>query len=285
MKRILFCCLALSVLYLNGCASIVSSSARNVTITTEPDQATVEIVNQHDKISILKATTPHTLNMDASAGFFQPARYTVKLSKDGYIPMEKQLRAGLNGWYFGNVVFGGLLGILVIDPATGAMWKFYDGSVHAKLFKDTPEGRMAMAREVYNGREALQAQDYERVVDDTSRALAMYPEFLEGYINRSKAYDALGDRGRADADMQRVVGMQPATAQDLQMRGEFLAGRGQADRALADFSKALELDAGQAVSLFSRGQLHVLNKDMEKAQQDITAACQKGYSRACNFQF
>lgn len=29
----------------------------------------------------------------------------------------------LDGWYFGNILIGGLLGMLIIDPATGAMWK------------------------------------------------------------------------------------------------------------------------------------------------------------------
>jgi hypothetical protein len=28
----------------------------------------------------------------------------------------------LNGWYFGNILIGGLLGMLIIDSATGAMW-------------------------------------------------------------------------------------------------------------------------------------------------------------------
>jgi hypothetical protein len=33
------------------------------------------------------------------------------------------LTADIDGWYFGNLLFGGLIGILIVDPATGAMWK------------------------------------------------------------------------------------------------------------------------------------------------------------------
>lgn len=29
----------------------------------------------------------------------------------------------MDGWYIGNIFFGGLMGLLVIDPITGAMWK------------------------------------------------------------------------------------------------------------------------------------------------------------------
>lgn len=33
------------------------------------------------------------------------------------------LSADISGWYFGNILFGGLIGMLIVDPATGAMWK------------------------------------------------------------------------------------------------------------------------------------------------------------------
>ncbi len=286
MKRILVCCLTLSVLYLNGCASIVSSSSRNVTIATEPDQAQVEIVNAKDNnTSILKANTPHTMNMDASAGFFQPAEFKIKLSKDGYLPMEKQLKANINGWYFGNIVFGGLVGILIVDPATGAMWKFYDDKVSVKLYKDSVEGKVSMAREVYNGLEPLEAQNYEQVIADTSKGIALYPDFLEGYIRRCTAYEATGDKQKAEQDLQRVTELQPVDAKTYQVRGDFFAGRKQTDRAMKDFNKALELAPEQTESLFSRGQLYVMTNNMDKAKHDITAACQKGYSKACNYQF
>ncbi len=47
----------------------------------------------------------------------------MKISKDGFTSKSVALRATLNGWYFGNLLFGGLLGLLIIDPATGAMYK------------------------------------------------------------------------------------------------------------------------------------------------------------------
>lgn len=29
----------------------------------------------------------------------------------------------MDGWYWGNILFGGLIGMLAVDPATGAMYK------------------------------------------------------------------------------------------------------------------------------------------------------------------
>ena len=38
----------------------------------------------------------------------------------------------MDGWYAGNILIGGLLGLLIIDPATGSMWKL-DESVQVAL--------------------------------------------------------------------------------------------------------------------------------------------------------
>lgn len=32
----------------------------------------------------------------------------------------------MDGWYVGNIIFGGLIGLLLVDPITGAMWKLPD---------------------------------------------------------------------------------------------------------------------------------------------------------------
>jgi len=33
------------------------------------------------------------------------------------------VRADIDGWYFANILFGGLIGMLIVDPITGKMWK------------------------------------------------------------------------------------------------------------------------------------------------------------------
>jgi hypothetical protein len=32
------------------------------------------------------------------------------------------LKASMNPWYIGNIIFGGLIGLVIVDPLTGAMW-------------------------------------------------------------------------------------------------------------------------------------------------------------------
>jgi hypothetical protein len=108
-----------------GCASIVSKSQYPVTINSNPSGATVTVTNKRG-VDVQKATTPATVTLAANAGFFSPASYSLQFEKDGCFPASTLLSAGMDGWYIGNILFGGLIGILIVDPATGAMWKLDD---------------------------------------------------------------------------------------------------------------------------------------------------------------
>ena len=66
-------------------------------------------------------------------GYFKPETYTLSFSKEGYKPVDITVRGSVNGWYFGNVIFGGLIGLLAVDPATGAMYTLQPKEVAATL--------------------------------------------------------------------------------------------------------------------------------------------------------
>jgi hypothetical protein len=46
----------------------------------------------------------------------------VRLELDGYQPVEIALRRKVSGWVWGNIIFGGLIG-LAVDAGTGGMYK------------------------------------------------------------------------------------------------------------------------------------------------------------------
>ncbi|GIW44964.1 MAG: hypothetical protein KatS3mg077_2246 [Candidatus Binatia bacterium] len=122
MKRIAAFGSILSVVLAWGCASIVSKSTYPVTFDSNPTGAHIVITNKSGN-RIFEGRTPTTLTLSASSGFFSPAQYYVEASMDGYNTARATLTAGLDGWYIGNLLFGGLIGMLIVDPATGAMWK------------------------------------------------------------------------------------------------------------------------------------------------------------------
>lgn len=108
---------------LPGCASIVSQSNWPVTIASSPDGAAFTVTNQKTGQKISNGTTPSTITLPASQGFFSSASYLIQINKEGFESQSFALQASMNGWYIGNIVFGGLIGWLIVDPATGAMWK------------------------------------------------------------------------------------------------------------------------------------------------------------------
>jgi hypothetical protein len=120
MKKISLLCGAV-VLGLSGCASIISGKTQTMTFQSTPELSDITILNRDGKkIHVGKA--PVTVSLNRGAGFFVPERYTVIFEKEGYEKKEITVSSSVNGWYVGNILFGGILGLLIIDPATGAMY-------------------------------------------------------------------------------------------------------------------------------------------------------------------
>jgi hypothetical protein len=112
---------AMTILSLAACASIVSGSKEVVTISSSPPAAQIAIADQSG-VEVYRGTTPATVTLDASAGYFDGQEYTITLSKEGYHLTTLKVDSRINGWYVGNIVFGGFIGWLIVDPLTGAMW-------------------------------------------------------------------------------------------------------------------------------------------------------------------
>lgn len=110
------------MVFATGCASILSDSDYPVTIKSNPAGANFTVTDEAG-LDVHSGVTPDTVTLAASDGFFSSASYTIKYQMAGYHEQSFQLRSGMDGWYIGNILVGGLIGMLIVDPATGAMWK------------------------------------------------------------------------------------------------------------------------------------------------------------------
>lgn len=120
----------------SSCATILGSSIYPVSINTNPPGATISITDKRSK-EVFKGTTPATVALKSSAGYFSKAEYQIKLSLPGFNEKVVPVIYRLNGWYFGNIFLGGLIGMLIVDPATGAMWKLDTPPINVTLYKST----------------------------------------------------------------------------------------------------------------------------------------------------
>ncbi|HEY7643155.1 MAG TPA: hypothetical protein VH814_25730 [Steroidobacteraceae bacterium] len=135
LRRAVALGLAGASLMAGGCASIVHNGNRDISINTDPPGATASIRKSgggmNEVVTVQK--TPCVVSLDPRKGYFKGQSYTLRLEMQGYQPTEVELTPKMSGWYWGNLVFGGLIGMLAVDPATGAMWNIQPDKIDHKL--------------------------------------------------------------------------------------------------------------------------------------------------------
>lgn len=122
MKKLLVACIAAGAL--TGCASIFNGTTQAVVIHSAPQEGAAVTVTNRAGEMVHTGTTPVTLTLRRGAGYFKGESYTIRMKKEGFADKEIVLTPSVSGWYFGNLMLGGLLGMLAIDPATGGMYTF-----------------------------------------------------------------------------------------------------------------------------------------------------------------
>ncbi len=133
--RVLGCVICLAnLLAATGCATIVSKSKYRLRVASSEDDVLVKIYPGDGQTPLMNVRTPATVILSAGDGMFVPATYKFVFSKEGFKDAETHVKAEFDPWYIGNIGFGGLIGVLIVDPLTGAMWKFDEReAVYASL--------------------------------------------------------------------------------------------------------------------------------------------------------
>ena len=114
--------LALSVM---GCATIVNGSRQSIPITSQPAGATIT-VNGHNV-----GVTPEVLHLRRR----RKAVLTIALK--GYKTKTITLTRHISGWFWGNILIGGAIG-MVVDVGTGAIYTFRPSKIHVAMGKVPP---------------------------------------------------------------------------------------------------------------------------------------------------
>ena len=136
MKNLLFTLFAALVLFASSCASIVSYSNYPMTINTTPSNLAISVTNR-DGVEVYRGKSPATINLKSGAGFFKAAQYFVKVEGAGFDAKIYPIDTELDAWYFGNILLGGVVGMLIVDPATGAMYKLSTDYLHINMENST----------------------------------------------------------------------------------------------------------------------------------------------------
>lgn len=109
------------LLLVSGCASIVDGKQQQMTFNSNPQGANV-IFN-----GLPIGVTPVTTSVQRGN---MPV--VIRFVKDGYKDYEVSATTGLNNWFWGNIISGGVYGSTT-DYITGAMNKFEPGNYMVTL--------------------------------------------------------------------------------------------------------------------------------------------------------
>jgi len=112
--------ITLFLLFTQACGTIIQGTTQQVGINSNPSNASVTINGQNH------GNTPMIIDLKRKDS------HMVKIELDGYQVYETSLTRSTSGWVWGNIVFGGLIG-LVVDATAGGMYKLTPEQISAEL--------------------------------------------------------------------------------------------------------------------------------------------------------
>lgn len=116
-----------------GCATIMAGGPDKVPVTSAPSGATVYVDNQ----PVGRTPTMIVLDRERSQGH-------IRVAAAGYEPAILVRSKQINGWFWANLCFGGVIGI-VVDLVTGDVKRFDDTGIHVNLAPSRSPGSVPMS--------------------------------------------------------------------------------------------------------------------------------------------
>lgn len=105
-KTYIVCLFVLGAVLVTSCATIMNGDMVLMPVGTVPPQAKL-LINGQQYLSPAMVLVPRG-----------KGNFVLHVEKEGYQSVDIPLKESINGWVWGNILFGGIVG-LVIDFATG----------------------------------------------------------------------------------------------------------------------------------------------------------------------
>lgn len=111
----------MGIMLLSGCSTIIEGSTQTVNISTGMDKQIHAVITSSS--GTMPVILPQALAVNKSSNDL------VINIKDGncVLPSTTIVKSHLNPWFWGNIIFGGLIGSTT-DSASGAAWE-YDNNI------------------------------------------------------------------------------------------------------------------------------------------------------------
>jgi hypothetical protein len=132
--------------FLFSCASIVHGPSQSIDLTSQPSGA--KILIDGIEYGITPASVELMRKGRLKGENVEKKEYAVSIEMPGYYPYELKIKREMDGWFLGNLIFGGIIGIIV-DASSGAMYKLTPDQIIAQMGQTTAMSMKNMEDRIY----------------------------------------------------------------------------------------------------------------------------------------
>lgn len=122
--------IAFAIALTTGCATIIHGTTQTVDFRSDPSGANITIDGKEF------GQTPKSIPLYRKGRLkgesSMKTSYAVQISMEGYEPYEVEVKRTLDGWLFGNIIFGGIIGI-IIDSSNGSMYRLKPDEIFSQM--------------------------------------------------------------------------------------------------------------------------------------------------------
>lgn len=110
-----------------GCATVMTGDRQTLQIASQPAGARLTLTDSQGQ-RLFDGITPARVDVTrGGGGWRRHPEYRIRLEKPGHRPVDVALQWKREPWFWGNWLFApvglGFVGLLIVDPSTGAMWR------------------------------------------------------------------------------------------------------------------------------------------------------------------
>jgi len=121
---------------------------------------------------------------------------------------------------------------------------------------------------IKQGREHIDADEYDQAIECFNEAVEMYPDDASIYFYRALAYHYKEDYDRAIADYTEAIRINPDGAGAYNNRGNIYYDEEDYDRAIADYTEAIRIDPDDILAYNNRIRAYSKKGDYERVIAD-----------------
>ncbi len=119
-----------ALLLLSACATLLGGGSSQAVSVRSGEQSAHFVIRSSSGIEVVQGNTPEVVRLP------RKNEYQLEFTAPGFQPQKIALTKGTNGWIFGNLIVGWIVGFAV-DFATGSAYKLEPAVVDITMVRST----------------------------------------------------------------------------------------------------------------------------------------------------